>query len=68
VKEWVTLKEAALLISDDLTKPRPPWTISRWIKAGRLDSLKIGPSICVRAADVLRVEAELFKKKHRLGD
>jgi hypothetical protein len=59
MKEWVTLKEAGVLAE------RATWTISRWIKEGRLVSLKIGPSICVRAADVLRVEAELFKKTHR---
>jgi hypothetical protein len=61
MKEWVTLKEAGVLAE------RATWTISRWIKEGRLEAHKFGPSICVRSGAVLKVEAELRMKTNREG-
>jgi excisionase family DNA binding protein len=59
MKEWVTLKEAALLVERDES------TVRKWIREGKLDSYKIGPSICVKTADLLKLEAAIYQKKQR---
>jgi excisionase family DNA binding protein len=61
LKEWVTLKEAAIVVERDES------TVREWIRLGKLASYKIGPSICVKTADALKVEAAQYRKKHRLG-
>jgi excisionase family DNA binding protein len=61
VKEWVTLKEAAIMTERDES------TVRKWIRLGELDSYKIGPSICVKTLELLKVEADMHKRTRRAG-
>jgi excisionase family DNA binding protein len=62
MKEWITLKEAALLAERDES------TVRKWIRLGELDSYKIGPSICVRSGAVLKVELDMRERTKRKPD
>jgi hypothetical protein len=61
LKEWITMKEAAMLAERNQSQ------ISRWISSGKLVSHNFEPGIYVKSGDVLRVEEELRNKNHRLG-
>ena len=49
-KEWLTLKEAALLLNVS------PLTLRRWTLAGKVKSKKVGKKHAFRRADLLKVD------------
>ena len=48
-KDWLTLKEAALLLNVS------PLTLRRWTLAGRVKSKKVGKKHAFRSADLLKI-------------
>jgi len=48
-KEWLTLKEAALLLSVS------PLTLRRWTLAGKVSSRKVGKKHAFRRADLMKI-------------
>jgi excisionase family DNA binding protein len=48
-KEWLTLKEAALLMNVS------PLTLRRWTLAGRVRSRKVGKKHAFRSVDLMKI-------------